>query len=60
MKSPNHFANSVQVLVFNCFSVLAVTTPRIFGKVEKAHKIIQAASADFPIPWPEAVASRTM
>ena len=39
--------------------MLAVTTPRVSESVDSAHRMIQATSADLPMPWPEATASRT-
>ena len=52
-------ASSGQVLVRSWPSVLAVTMPRVSGKVDIAHRMIQATSADLPMPWPEATAIRT-
>ena len=40
-------------------SVLAVTMPRASVKVDIAHRMIQATSADLPTPWPEATAILT-
>jgi len=59
MKRLYHLPSSAQVFVRSWVSVLAVTTPRASGKVEIAHKTNQELSADFPTPWPEAVASCT-
>jgi hypothetical protein len=39
-------------------AVLAVTTPRVSRTVDIAHRMIQATSADLPMPWPEATATR--
>jgi hypothetical protein len=39
-------------------SVLAVAMPRVPGRVDMAHSTIQATSADLPMPWPDATASR--
>ena len=52
-------ASSGQVLVRSWPSVLALTTPRVSGKVDIAHRMIQDTSADLPMPWPEATALRT-
>ena len=50
MKRLNHLPSSAQVLVLSWASVLAVTTPRVSGAVEKAQRIIQATQADLPMP----------
>ncbi len=50
MKSWYHLDSSAQVLVRNCVSVFAVTTPRVSSNVEMAHKMSQATSADLPTP----------
>ena len=39
--------------------MLALTTPRVSCRVDIAHRMIQATSADLPMPWPEAMATRT-
>ena len=39
--------------------MLALTTPRESCRVDSAHRMIQATSADLPMPWPEAMATRT-
>src|SRR5215472_9130022 len=57
MNMPYHFPSSDQVLVFSWVSVLAVTTPRVWGKVEMAQRVNQLTRADLPTPCPEAVAS---
>ena len=56
---PCHLASSGQVLVRSWPSVLALTTPRESCRVDSAHRMIQATSADLPMPWPEAMATRT-
>ena len=33
--------------------------PRVSDIVDSAHRMIQATSADLPMPWPEATAIRT-
>ena len=53
-----HLATSAHVFVFNWFSVLAVTTPRVSSFVDIAQRIIHATKADLPMPWPDAIASR--
>src|SRR5688572_1977776 len=54
----HHRASSRHVLVFNCVMVLAVTTPERCGRVDMAQRTSQATWAVFPMPWPEAMASR--
>ena len=48
--------NSAQVLVLSWVSVLAVTTPRVSGAVQKAQRQSWAMVADLAMPWPEAIA----
>jgi hypothetical protein len=58
IESRCHFASSGQVFVCSCFSVFAVTTTFVSRRVSSAHLISIMISADFPMPWPEHVASR--
>jgi hypothetical protein len=51
-----HLANSAQVLVLSWVSVLAVTTPRVSSNVLIPQRISHETNADFPMPWPEAIA----
>src|SRR6266852_524726 len=53
----NHLPSSAQVLVLSCGSVLAVTTPRVSGKVMNAQRMSWATVVDFAMPWPDATAS---
>ena len=52
----NHLANWTHVLVRNCVSVLAVTTPTVSSRVAIAHRMIHDTNADLPTPWPDVVA----
>ena len=49
-------ASSLQVFVSNCCFVLAVTTPLRFLRQAIWWRSIQAVTAPFPMPWPEATA----
>ena len=53
----NHYPTPAQVLVLSWVSVLAVTTPRVSGAVQKAQRQSWATVADLAMPWPEAMAS---
>ena len=48
-----------QVFVDNCVNVFAVTVPIAYGRVDMIQSTSQATIVDLPMPWPEAIATRT-
>ena len=53
-----HLPISAQVLDSNCGAVLAVTTPRAFGRVLMIQFTSHAVIALLSMPWPELMAAR--
>src|ERR1035438_1505570 len=46
-----------QVFVWSCTKVLAVTVPRLCGRVDRSQSVSQAEMTVLPMPWPDEAAN---